>query len=169
MVNYRKLIIAILVLTAFSLIAYTISKPKQQIKKYQVSVYFVKQVSATKNQVIPIARNFKSDKVKTAISELLKGPSDIEKDMGFFTEIPKKTKLIGIKKFPDKIEINLSDDFGSGGGSESMKLRLKQLSCTAIDAADRKPVYLYLNSKKAEFIGGEGLEIPQPLVKDTNK
>ncbi|MDD3013622.1 MAG: GerMN domain-containing protein [Candidatus Gastranaerophilales bacterium] len=169
MKNNKKITVIILIMIALSLFVYVIKKQKQQVREDQVSIYFVKQVSTKKNQVVPVKRMIKLDKIETAINELLKGPSIAEKDFGLFTEIPEKTKLIGIKESPDKVEINLSNDFGSGGGSESMKLRLRQVSYTAIDAADGKPVYLNLNDKKAKFIGGEGLEIPQPLVREKNK
>jgi len=169
MKNKKSIALIILIMVALSLVVYAIKKQKQYVKENQVSVYFVKQVSTVKNQVMPVKRSIKLDKIETAMSELLKGPSAEEKDAGFFTEIPEKTRLIGIKETPDKVEINLSKDFGSGGGSESMKLRLRQVSYTAIDSADGKPVYLDINGKKAEFIGGEGLEIPQPLVKDIDK
>jgi len=166
MKSNKKIIAIILVMIILSVVVYAIKKQKQRSNENLVSVYFVKQVSTTKNQVIPVKRSVKLNKIETVMNELLKGPSDIEKEIGLFTEIPEKTKLIGIKESPDKVEINLSGDFASGGGSESMKLRLKQVSYTAIDAANGKPVYLDLNSKRAELIGGEGLEIPQPLVKD---
>jgi len=138
---------------------------KQYSDRNKVSVYFVKQESITKNQVIPVKRTIKKDKMTTAMTELLKGPSEKEKKEGFFTEIPPKTKLLGIKEKPEEFEVNLSSDLNSGGGSESMKLRLQQIFDTANDAADGKSVYLKVNSKKAEYIGGEGLEVPQPINK----
>ena len=46
-----------------------------------------------------------------------------------------------------------------------MSKRLEQLIYTALDAADNKPVYLELDGKRVEFIGGEGVEVPQPFTK----
>lgn len=170
MKNNKNITLIIIIFIALSIALYAFSKQKEhRVQDRKVSVYFVKQVSPIKNQVIPVNRSVKSDKFESVINELLKGPSEKEKSSGLFTEIPEQTRLVEVKESPTRVDVNLSDDFSSGGGSESMKLRLRQLSYTAIDAADGKPVYLELNSKKVEFIGGEGLEIPQPLAKDSNK
>jgi spore germination protein GerM len=166
MKNNKKLIVVTLAIVVFSLIVFTVTKYYQNVKSHQVTVYFVKTVNMTKNEIFPVKRLVKVNKMTTAIAELMAGPSTKEQSKGFFTEIPKDTKIIGVKEFSNKYEINLSPEFSSGGGSESMKLRLKQLSYTAIDAAGDKPVYFKLNGKQANFIGGEGLEIPQPLEKD---
>ena len=50
--------------------------------------------------------------------------------------------------------------------STSMSMRLKQLVNTALDAAKNKPVYLELNNKKVDFIGGEGVIVSQPLSRN---
>ena len=47
-----------------------------------------------------------------------------------------------------------------------MSMRLKQLVNTALDAAKNKPVYLELNNKKVDFIGGEGVIVSQPLSRN---
>ena len=58
--------------------------------------------------------------------------------------------------------MNLSDDFGFGGGGDSLYKRVYQLIKT-VNHNTRKPVYLYLNGKQADIIGGEGLMLKQPL------
>ena len=50
-----------------------------------------------------------------------------------------------------------------GGGSETTQVRFRQLRETALNLAKGRPVYLYIDGVKAKTIGGEGLEIPQPL------
>jgi len=135
-----------------------------------VSVYFVKVKNNQETSVLPVKRKIESNQtpIKTAIVELLKGPSPNEQKSGYYTEIPKNTALLGINENSDRIVINLSKDFEAGGGSESMSMRLKQVNYTAVDAAKNKPVYLELDGKQVKYIGGEGVEVPQPLLKNLN-
>ena len=104
-----------------------------------------------------------TNKLNFAIKTLLAGPSIIETPQGYSSEIPKGTRLIELKETPKAYFINLSNDFQYGGGTESQYLRLKQLIKTVVNLKLDKPVFLYLNGKKAEVIGGEGILISQPL------
>ncbi len=103
------------------------------------------------------------DKLDFAVKELLKGPNIVEKSMGTYSEIPKNTKLLGIKHQGNKIIINLSDDFQWGGGTDSIYSRMMQLIKTSINNSKNKKIYLYINGKQLNFIGGEGIMISQPL------
>ena len=53
----------------------------------------------------------------------------------------------------------------SGGGSESMQVRFRQLRETILTLAKGRPVYLLIDGEKVKTIGGEGVEVPQPLGK----
>ena len=104
------------------------------------------------------------NKFEYAIKELLKGPNVIEKAQGTYTEIPKTTKLLSIKQTEKKIIINFSEDFQNGGGTDSIYSRMMQLIKTAINNTKNKKIYLYLNGKQVNIIGGEGIMITQPLT-----
>lgn len=136
----------------------------------KIPVYFVKTLNKD-SKLVPVQRSvIKTEKlvVNIALKELLDGPNAQEKAKGYLTEIPEGTKLLGIQDGKDGVIINLSRDFESGGGSESMVLRLKQLIYTATENTD-KPVYLELNGNRVKYIGGEGVEVPQPLKKELIK
>lgn len=136
----------------------------------KIPVYFVKTVNK-ESELVSVQRNvIKTEKlvVNVAVKRLLEGPTAQEKAKGYLTEIPKETKLLGINNSKDAVIINLSRDFESGGGSESMLVRLKQLIYTAVENTD-KPVYLELNGNRVKYIGGEGVEVPQPLKKELIK
>ena len=152
--------VAVLISAVFFL-----TKSEKLTDKNSVSVYFVKSFNKTDFRLIPVRRKISPDKsrISVAATELLKGPSEKEKKAGFYTEIPETTRLIGITEGSESIIINLSNDFEAGGGSTSMSIRFKQLVNTALDAAKNKPVYLELNGKKVDFIGGEGVIVSQPL------
>jgi spore germination protein GerM len=129
-----------------------------------VNIYFVKQNQNSKAVLKPVKRIIKPDenRLDTAIAELLKGPDPSELKKRFSSEIPPETKLLEITEKPDRVVINLSQKFESGGGSSSMNTRVLQVSYTASDAV-KKPVYLELEGKEVKYIGGEGIEITQPL------
>ena len=94
---------------------------------------------------------------------LLKGPTIKESQQGIYSEIPKNVNLISVKQNADSVIINLTSAFGQGGGSQSVENRVKQLSKTVKGRVSNKKVYLYINNKEVEYLGGEGVYIKQPL------
>ena len=97
-----------------------------------------------------------------AIKELINAPTNWEKSKGFSSEIPQNTKIISIREGSGSIMIDLTPAFESGGGTDSTYRRVRQLIKTA-NANTKLPVYLYINGKQANVIGGDGIMIKQPL------
>jgi len=153
--------ILIVILTAFCTVALFMFFDSLA-PKNTVNIYFVKD-----EKVLPVDRKVSKNKNKMAfaIEELLKGPAEKETSGGYLTEIPLTTEVLNVKETPKYYIIDLSNDFQSGGGSLSMTLRLSQLTKTASEQANNKKLYLFLDGKKAYFIGGEGLVVPSPLNK----
>ena len=131
----------------------------------QAKIYFLALNSDANGIYKPVTREIpqNADKLDFAVEELLKGPNIVEKSMGTYSEIPKNTKLLGIKHKGNKIIIDLSDDFQWGGGTDSIYSRMMQLIKTSINNSKNKKIYLYINGKQVNFIGGEGIMISQPL------
>lgn len=143
------------------------ANPQTAIKEEQINVgVFFTKVTSSKDVYVSVLREkpktFKGSDVEYSVISLLKGPSKYEKTQGVYSEIPSTTKLISYKETPSRININLSDDFEYGGGGDSLYKRVYQLIKT-VNHNTRKPVYLYINGKKASVIGGEGLMLKQPL------
>lgn len=148
------------------------SKPASEInipdKKSQMTVAYVYFLSLDKNNNTVYKRVEKTvsmadDKLSVAINILVKGPDFLEKSLGTYSEIPSGVKLNGIKYTKDKVIIDLSSDFQYGGGTDSIYSRMMQLIKTAIANTDYKKIYLYLDGKQVNTIGGEGIMITQPL------
>lgn len=97
-----------------------------------------------------------------AMKELVSAPSNWEKSKGFTSEIPSNTKILSIREGEGSVMIDLSSAFESGGGAESTCTRVMQVIKTA-KANTNLPVYLYINGKQADVIGGEGIMVKQPL------
>ncbi|MEI7474513.1 MAG: GerMN domain-containing protein [bacterium] len=138
------------------------------IKTHNINVYFVKNISTTKSELKLLRRPYQkgnNDRLNAAISSLLQGPTAEEQKQGYYTEIPEGTKLIEIKYLANETDINLSKEFNSEGGSESLEFGLNQIINTTLDERSKKPVYLEVEEQKVKYIGGEGLEVPQPLEK----
>lgn len=97
-----------------------------------------------------------------AIKELISAPTKWEKNKGLSSEIPSNTKILSVREGSNNILIDLSSAFESGGGAESTYIRVHQLIKTS-QANTKLPVFLYINGKQADVIGGEGIMIKQPL------
>ena len=110
-------------------------------------------------------KNKPSEFLEAAFSSLLAGPTEGSGS----TAIPKETKLLGITAEGDEVRVNLSDDFQFGGGSTAMIGRVGQVVYTATALNPNAKVYLELNGEKVEVLGGEGLELQQPLPRDNFK
>lgn len=105
-------------------------------------------------------------KFKFAISSLILGPTKSEKNAGIYSEIPTGTEILDIDERSSVVIINLSRQFEFGGGTDSVYKRLYQLIKTARRNTD-KPVYLYIEGKQADVIGGDGIMISQPLTENS--
>ncbi len=104
--------------------------------------------------------------LKSALSQLLLGPTRNEKAKGFTSEIPPQVKLIAIEDLPKRINVHLSSEFTLGGGSTSMQQRLAQLSKTIVSTQQTKPVFIMIDKKPLTLLGGEGLEVHEPINED---
>lgn len=132
---------------------------KPIVMEKSVKVYFMDK----NGTYAPAIRKTAAPSLEYAIRQLLKGPSEKEKKAGYYSEIPTDTKLLSITNAKGKIIINLSSAFEQGGGTESIINRIHQLIKTANANSDGKPIYLFLNGKQVDVIGGEGIMIEQPL------
>lgn len=136
------------------------------VPKSYVSVYFIGQ-NGNKEEVYKIVKREyhvgkNGTKLRFSIENLLKGPNQTEKVKGIYSEIPQGTRLISLDEASDKVTINLSSDFEQGGGTDGLYKRLYQLIKTA-NKNTALDVYLYINGKQVDVIGGEGIMINQPL------
>ena len=81
--------------------------------------------------------------------------------------MPKNVKLLGVVESESKIIIDISGNVQTGGGADSIYSRMKQIIKTALNNSPKKPIYLYIDGKQAEVLGGEGIMITQPLSENS--
>ncbi|OLP16438.1 hypothetical protein BST81_20880 [Leptolyngbya sp. 'hensonii'] len=102
-----------------------------------------------------------TDDLKAAFDRLLAGPQNPDN----VTSIPPGTTLRNLTMEGDNIRIDLSKEFTSGGGSASMKGRLAQVLYTATSIKPTAKVWISIEGKPLTTLGGEGLELEQPLTR----
>jgi len=141
---------------------------KEEIEYQTINIFFIAHnengdevYRAVKREYIPEY----GSQVKFAVKSLINGPSAKEKKAGVYTEIPAGTRLISITEAPSRLVINLTSDFENGGGTDSIYKRLFQLIKT-VKINSNLPLYLQLDGKQVDVIGGEGIMINQPLSED---
>lgn len=132
----------------------------------KVKVYFIKSNGSEDLEFTPVTRKVSSDDspVDASLKELFLGPTKKEQLRGIMTEIPEGTRLVNVEASEDEISVDLSSQFVTGGGSATMQLRYLQLYKTLAGIAPKKKVYLLVDGKNLKTIGGEGLEITQPIM-----
>lgn len=135
----------------------------------KAQVYWLNTVN-NKIEVVPSSitvkdANNQRDIIEAALNSLLVGP----REQGLATTIPKGTKLKALSLEADGIHVNLSNQFTTGGGSTSMTGRVAQILYTATSLEPTNKVWIKVEGKPLEVLGGEGLELEQPLTRENFK
>ncbi len=141
----------------------------KKVPKTYVTVYFLGMDKNDTGVFKKVQRELPKgeSKLKYSLNQLVLGPTPYEKKVGVYSEIPKNVKIMGIVESKNKIIIDVSSNIQTGGGADSLYSRMKQFIKTAIANAPDKPIYLYINGKQAEVLGGEGIMISQPLTENS--
>lgn len=144
----------------------TIKKPSttQPGNEQTASIYWLRPTEKSLElvpQPVKIATVQPNQALEAAFKTLLAGPTEGTDS----TTIPEGTQLLGLKADKNEVHVNLSADFTSGGGSTSMMGRVGQVVYTATTLNPKAKVYIEVNGKPLEVLGGEGVEIEQPLTR----
>jgi spore germination protein GerM len=110
---------------------------------------------------IAVAGDNTSSELKSLLERLLKGPANSD----VTSSIPEGTKLNSVKVAKDGVHVDLSKSFTIGGGSTSMQGRLGQVIYTASSLNPSKPVWISIEGEPLTVLGGEGLEVSQPMTR----
>jgi spore germination protein GerM len=105
--------------------------------------------------------NSPDEQLSTALKRLIKGPANSD----VTSSIPPETKLNSLTVQKDGVHVDLNKAFTSGGGSVNMQGRLGQIIYTASSLNPADPVWISVEGEPLKVLGGEGLEISQPMTR----
>ncbi len=129
----------------------------------QVTIYWIESREKRFVAVPTAVKTAKSEvALRTALSTMLEEPV---KQPGLYSAIPPKTKVLDFTIKDKNIQLNLSKEFTSGGGSASMIGRVVQVLYTSTSLDPDAKLFLSIEGKPLNYLGGEGLEIQQPITR----
>lgn len=100
-----------------------------------------------------------------AMRLLLQGPTEVERKNGMTSAIPEGTTLLGVDIKNGIATVDLTKEYGSGGGSLSMMTRLAQVVFTLTQFPTVHGVEFMLDGKPINVLGGEGIIIDHPMTR----
>ncbi len=132
----------------------------------KIQVYWLDDVNG-KLKLVPSVVTLENAKTQREVLEagfnrLLNGP-----DQGTAaTTIPEGTTLRNLSVESDGVHVDLSQEFTSGGGSTSMIGRLAQVIYTASSLDPTVKVWIDVEGKPLDVLGGEGILVDQPMTRE---
>ncbi|NES75269.1 MULTISPECIES: GerMN domain-containing protein [Okeania] len=142
-----------------------VPQPKAVTEK-TVELYWVKDTTGEIDLVSSTVKLETADEpeaiLKAAFDRLLVGPANTD----VLSAIPTGTKVQALTVENNGVYIDLSEEFTSGGGSASMMSRLGQVIYTASSLEPDVKVWIFVGGKPLKMLGGEGLEVSQPITRD---
>jgi spore germination protein GerM len=104
-------------------------------------------------------------RVKNSLSSLIASAG--KTDGKLTSTIPVGTKILSAKVMADGIHVDLSKEFTKGDGATSMIGRLGQVVYTATAQNPTAPVWITVEGKKLEVLGEVGVEVRQPVTRES--
>jgi spore germination protein GerM len=139
--------------------------PKKPTAQAETKVYWLRSVGK-KLELAPVkiaveGGNSDREQLTATVERLLKGPANSD----VTSSIPEGTKLNSLKVAKDGVHVDLSKSFTKGGGSTSMQGRLGQVIYTASSLNPSERVWISVEGEPLTVLGGEGLEVSQPMTR----
>jgi sporulation and spore germination protein/immunoglobulin-like protein involved in spore germination len=135
-----------------------------------VRSYFVLGSFTDNAGVAPVLREVPQTRAvaTAAMRALLAGPNEAEMAArpAMYTAVPDGTTLLGISIADGVAIVNLSREFESGGGSESMQARLAQVVYTLTQFRTVTGVRFELDGVPVTAFGGEGIVLDRPVGRE---
>ncbi|NJM85516.1 MAG: spore germination protein [Leptolyngbyaceae cyanobacterium SL_1_1] len=113
-------------------------------------------------QALKLEAEQPKEQIQLAFEQLLAGP---DASVSGASAIPAETELLGVEVASDGVHVDLSQDFTYGGGSAAMMGRLGQIIFTASSLDPETPVWISVAGEPLTLLGGEGLEVLQPMTR----
>lgn len=118
-------------------------------------------------ELVPKPIEVNTNQPNSVLEAAFQGLLTESEDAKVSSTIPEGTKLRSLRVQEDGIHVDLSQEFTTGGGSASMSGRLAQVIYTATTLDTNANVWIEVEGKPLELLGGEGLEITQPMTRQS--
>ena len=129
-----------------------------------INVYFMKGGTLV---ACPRTLHKGAEPLSKAAFGLLAGPTDAEKADGCFSEIPKGTQVLSLRKDGEVLIVNFNEKLQSyGGGSAKVRGLVAQVVYTFTEVPGIKKVRIMIEDQKDVTLGGEGYVIDRPLSRE---
>ncbi|MBD0269409.1 MAG: GerMN domain-containing protein [Cyanobacteria bacterium Co-bin8] len=155
----------------------TVPKPAQEapttapaVQEAAGQIFWVKDVDgrlALSPESVSLPGSTSDEQLEAAFEALFSKPGNPSQDA--VTTIPDKTQVLDVSVESDGVHVDLSQTFETGGGSTSMIGRLGQIVYTATALDPDAPVWISVEGKPLTLLGGEGIEVSQPMTRDDVK
>ena len=120
--------------------------------------------------LVPVARTLPDAAAiaPATLEALLAGPIEHEaaEPNHLLTAIPAGTRALGLVLDGNVATVDLSVEFGSGGGSESMLGRVAQVVYTLTALPGIEAVVFRIDGRPVEALGGEGIVLDEPQTRE---
>ncbi|GBF49186.1 sporulation and spore germination [Leptospira ryugenii] len=149
-------------------------KKKIQVNAGFVPIYFLKfygQGKHSQSNLVKVMREFSGgDPIPFVLEQLQIGPIAEEKQKGILSAIPKRMRYESQYRLEDGIlHLSFSKELGIGGSPEILKDRLDQITFSLVGNYGIKGVVLYIDNLRLRSLGGDGMSLPDVLVKNNRK
>ena len=115
--------------------------------------------------VVPVRLDARADDVLGGLEALFAGPTPAAKAVGYTSAIPAGSRVLNVDIDAGTATVDVSTEFGSGGGSSSMQLRVAQVVFTLTRDPAVKQVVFKMDGKPVTALGGEGLSLAEPQTR----
>lgn len=120
-----------------------------------------------KNEVlVPIEKVLPKDgnPLKIIAQTLSNGPTKLEKDLGFYTEIPKNAVIVDADRIANLVIVDFNSALENyGGGATRIQGLIGQIVYSFTDLPGIDEVKITVAGKEEVILGGEGYVIDKPL------
>lgn len=107
-------------------------------------------------------------RLRTALQELIEGPSQSEVARGLSSSFPAGVEVRRLLIDARHVEVDLSAEFALGGGSAQMRARLNQLFYTLTQPSEIDSAALYIEGQPVRVFSGEGLLVARPWRREAH-
>ena len=138
---------------------------KRAVQKH-IKIYLTKYDDKDDKIILkPVYRSLKNTEspLRTALNQLLAGPTDAEDNSGYTSSIPGSVKILSLSIKNGVAYINFNSQFEFGTGTKIMYSRVYQVVFTATQFSTVNKVQILLNGQKKTNFAGEGVDLSHSL------